>query len=365
MTCTGARVPGLAFGTVSDPFVAAALWTACGAFATSLLLLVAIAAMRWRLLRRLAREARLAARWNPLIAECAERVPERLPRFAARDAEALLFLWTRAQETLRGDAQRNLIQLAARGGLVAQAERLLRSRTPRQVLLAIVVFGHLRDRDKIHLLESLIGAAASLVSLSAAHALLRIDEPRGVARLLAAAARRDDWAVGQVAAILMDADPARVSMHLAAAIRTECQAPGHGPGLAQLLRLHATAHAESVRAAILEVLRHATDAEVLAAALAALGHPADAPRARERLEHPEWIVRVAAAQALHRLGSREDLPRLAHLLSDGNWWVRRRAAQALCALPGVRPEEVRALGASLADRFAADALAQALADLAA
>jgi HEAT repeat protein len=355
----------LAFGTISDPFVAAALWTACGTFATSLLLLVAIAAMRWRLLRRLAREARLDARWNPLIAECAERVPERVPGLAARDAEAVLLLWTRAQETLRGDAQRNLVELAARGGLVAQAERLLRSRTPRQELLAIVVFGHLRDRGKLPFLEGRVGDAGSLVSLSAAHALLRIDESRGVARLLSAAARRDDWAIGQVAAILMDADPARVAVHLAAAIRTERQAPGPGPGLAQLLRLHTTAHAESLRPAILEVLRHAMDAEVLAAALATLWHPADAGCARERLEHPAWIVRVEAAQALHRLGAREDLPRLARLLSDGNWWVRRRAAEALCSLPGVPAEEVRALGASLADRFAADALAQALADRAA
>lgn len=356
----------MAFGTVSDPFVAAALWTACGTFATSLLLLVAIAAMRWSLLRRLAREARLAARWNPLIAECAERVPGRVPGLAARDAEAVLLLWARAQETLRGDAQRNLVELAARGGLVAQAERLLCSRNPRQELLAIVVFGHLRDRGKLAFLESLVGGdAGSLVSLSAAHAMLRIDESRGVARLLSAAARRDDWAVGQVAAILMDADPARVAVHLAAAIRTERQAPGAGPGLAQLLRLHTTAHAESLRPAILEVLRHAVDAEVLAAALATLWHPADAGGARERLEHPAWIVRVEAAQALHRLGAREDLPRLARLLSDGNWWVRRRAAQALCALPGMRPEEVRALGASLTDRFASDALAQALADLAA
>jgi HEAT repeat protein len=60
---------------------------------------------------------------------------------------------------------------------------------------------------------------------------------------------------------------------------------------------------------------------------------------------------------------REDLPRLAVLLADANWWVRHRAAQALCALPGVRREEIRALAASLADRFAADALNQALADL--
>jgi HEAT repeat protein len=352
----------LVFGTVSDPLVAAALWTGCGAFATSLSLLAAIAVMRWRLLRRLAREARLAARWNPLIAECAERAPERVPAVAARDAETGLMLWARAQETLRGDARRYLVQLATRSGLDRHAERLLRSRRPSRRLLAIVVFGHLGDAGKMPLLDELVSGAGSLASLTAAHAMLRIDESRGVARLLAAAPRRDDWPIGQVAAILRDADPARVAVHLVAAIRTELRDPGDGPGLAQLVRLHGTAHAESMRPAVLEVLAHASDTEALAAALGALWHPADAERARAHLAHPEWIVRVAAAHALRRVGAREDLPRLARLLADGNWWVRHRAAQAICALPGVPLEEIRALVASVGDRFAADALVQAMAD---
>lgn len=355
----------MVFGTVSDPFVAAALWSAVGALGTSLLLLATIGVIRWRLLSRLAREARLGKRWNPLIAECAERVPERLPRVVERDAMTVLLLWTQAQETLRGDAQRNLNALAMRVGLAAHAERLLRSGNARDELLAIVVFGHLRDRGKVELLERLVTDGGPLASLAAAHALLRVDQSRGIASLLAAAARRDDWAVGQVAAILMDADPARVAVHLAAAIRAERRAPGEGPGLPQLLRLHGTAKAEEMRATIQEVLALAADPEALSAALAALWHPADADRARERLEHPEWIVRLAAAQALQRLGAREDLPRLARMLTDGNWWVRRRAAQALCALPGVSTKELHGLAASLADRFGGDALTQALADLAA
>ena len=329
------------------------------------MLLAAIALLRWRLLRRLAREAQLAEHWNPLIAECAERVPARVPRVAARDAEAVLLLWARAQETLRGEARGNLVQLAVQAGLVGHSNRMLRSGRPRHELLAIVVFGHLRDSAKVGLLESRIGEAGSLTSLAAGQALLRIDESRGIARLIAAAARRDDWAIGQVAAVLKDADPARVAVHLAAAIRSERREPGPGPGLAQLLRLHGTAQAESMRPAVLEVLRNASDAEVLAAALATLWHPTDADRARERLRHAEWIVRVAAVHALRRLGAREDLPRLALLLTDANWWVRHRAAQALCALPGVPREEIRALVASLADPFAADALRQALADAAA
>src|SRR5262249_47177033 len=139
----------------------------------------------------------------------------------ARDAEAILLLWTRAQETLRGDAVANLVELATRARLPRHAERMLRSGRPRQQLLAIVVFGHLRDATKVPLFELQVVEAGPLVSLAAGQALLRVDESRGIARLIATAARRDDWAIGQVAAILKDADPSRVAVHLAAAIRTE------------------------------------------------------------------------------------------------------------------------------------------------
>jgi len=355
----------LGSGTVSDPFVVAALWVGCGAFAASFSILVAVALMRARLVRRTAREQRLAEQWNPLIAQCAEAVPPHLPPIADRDAERVLMLWTHAQEVLRGEAQQNLVELARRCGFRAHVERLLRAGRPRQELLALVVLGHLRSRSRIPLLERLVVEASSLVSLTAAHALLRIDESRGIACLVAAAARREDWALAQIVAILKDADPARVGMHLVAAIRGERRSPTTGPGLAQLVRLHGTAHAEALRPAVLEVLNAPADAEVLAAALGALWHPADVLHVRAHLSHPDWVVRVAAAHALKRLGEREDLPRLSHLLGDGNWWVRHRAAQALCALPGVALEELRQLRGSLTDRYAADALGQALADRAA
>src|SRR5262249_60727625 len=98
--------------------------------------------MRMRLVRRTARQQRLAALWNPLIAECAERVPKELPALKSRDAETVLILWTHAQETLRGEAQKNLVTLARRCGFLAQAERLLRSGRPRPELLAIRGLGH-------------------------------------------------------------------------------------------------------------------------------------------------------------------------------------------------------------------------------
>ena len=104
------------------------------------------------------------------------------------------------------------------------------------------------------------------------------------------------------------------------------------------------------------------DAEPLAAALAALSHPHDAPHARGFLGHADWRVRAAAARALRRIGSSEDFARLCAALGDPNWWVRYRAAQAVCELRGLDATELRALPDRLTDAFAADMLRQALAE---
>jgi hypothetical protein len=50
------------------------------------------------------------------------------------------------------------------------------------------------------------------------------------------------------------------------------------------------------------------------------------------------------------------------MLSDAHWWVRYRAARALLALPGMRPEVVESACSKLQDHFAADILAQAIAE---
>ena len=91
-------------------------------------------------------------------------------------------------------------------------------------------------------------------------------------------------------------------------------------------------------------------------------HPDDLAHVRRLLEHGEWSVRVAAARTLARLGEKSDFARLCARLADASWWVRHRAAQALCNLPGVARSELEALARSSTDRFAADALHQALAE---
>ena len=352
----------MAFGTVSDPLLTAALWTGCGALAATAGLLLAVVIMRLRLLGRLGHEQRVAALWNPLLAECAERVPAVLPPLLARDTESFMVLWCRAQESLRGEAQDHLREVARRLGIEADAQRMLASGVLREELLALVTLGNLRSRVLAPQIQILIPHRPSLVSLTAAQALVRIDPDLGVPRLLAATARRDDWPLARVVSMLRECDPQIVGAMLSAALRTELHRDRSGAGLARLLHLHATAHGETLRAAVLEVLQTATSADALTAALGALWHPEDVSHARRLLAHAEWPVRVAAAKALGRFGGREDFERLCVTLADRIWWVRYRAAQALCNLPQVDGAELVAVANRIADRFAADILRQALAE---
>jgi HEAT repeat protein len=357
----GAPADALVFGTVSDPLLAAALRTACGALFATFALLIVIAVMRVRLLRRLERERRLAALWNPLLAQWAAGVRDSLPRLRPRDAESFLLLWCRAQESLRGEAQVHLREMARRLGVEAWTGRLLRSRRIDRRLLALVTLGHLRMRDHAAWLHTLVSSAPPVVSVTAARALMRIDANICVPPLLAATARRDDWPLAAVGSILRECDPQLVGPMLVAAIRSAL-AKDDAEGVARLLRLHGAAHAETLRDAVLEVIATAVAPEPLAAALAALWHPQDLGHARRLLAHPAWFVRVAAARAIGRFAGQDDVARLAAALADPSWWVRYRAAQALCSIPGMGSAELGALTARLTDRFAADMLRHVIAE---
>jgi HEAT repeat protein len=318
--------------------------------------------LRLRLLYRLSRERLLEARWLPLLAECTLQVPSPIPPLAKRDTEAFLVLWCRTQESVRGDAQARLRELGRRVGVEAQAERLFGARSLRRRILGTIALGHVGSRKRLRDMEALLPDGPPAVALSAAQALLRIEGERALSSVLTCAARRDDWPLSTVASILKEVDAAQVAPRLAAVIESELRHAGAPASLARLLRLHPSAQAEALRPAVVAVLSSCQDADALAAALGAVIHPDDLAHVRRLLEHGEWAVRVAAARALARLGEKSDFPRLAARLADASWWVRHRAAQALCNLPGVARSELEALARCNADKFAADALIQALAE---
>lgn len=349
------------FATASDPHVRAALWSAGAALAVTVVLLAAVLAMRARLLYRLARERDITARWIPLIAQCTESGAATLPALSRRDADHFVLLWCRAQDSLRGQSRDHLREMARRLGADVHARRMSRSRSLRRRLVGIVALGHLHARAFAASLQAQATTAATVPSLVAAKALVRIDASIGVPCVLSVAARRLDWPLASVATILKECASESVGPALSSAIRI-AMSRGDDVGVERLLRLHITAEAHAVRTAVRDVLAASINAEVLAAALAAISDPGDIAHARRLLCHPEWFVRVAAARALGRIGDRHDVAGLTRALRDSSWWVRHRAAQALLQLPGMDAAQISEMAARQTDRYAADMLHQVLAE---
>jgi hypothetical protein len=351
----------LDFATVSDPHAKVALWSAAAALAVTVALIVAILAMRVRYWRRLRVERDAASFWIPWIARCTDSVAADLPALDRRDADHFVLLWCRAQDSLRGESQELLREMARRLGADVHARWMFRTRSLRRRLVGTVALGHLHALDLVPSLQQQIESGPALPSLVAAKALVRIDAATGISCVLSAAVRRQDWPLASIATMLKECESESVGPALSSAIRSAMSRGDHA-GMERLLRLHITTETHAMRSVVHDVLAASTNAEVLAAALAALADPDDITYARRLLCHPEWFVRVAAARVLARLGNEDDVPGLTIALRDSSWWVRHRAAQALSQLPGMEPDMLADMAARQTDPYAADMLRQILAE---
>ena len=351
-----AHALAVAFTAPADPILAAAYWTGIGALGLTLLLGAQIIRLRMALRRRERREARALARWRPVLsAAIIGETPDELPRLSDSERPHFIKLWVHLQASLRGEASLALNAVARRLGVAIDARAML-ARGPRtDRLLATLLLGHLRDRKSWDTLRDMTNSPDVTLSLSALWALVRIDPPAAAAYLTPLFIERDDWAMSHVAGILKEASApvAGVLADLLPALPPE--------RLPRALRI-----AEALRIVLPDDLLSgalaAADIELVTAALRIVDTPGLLLQVRELLAHPDWQVRVLAAKALGRIGDRSDVDRLVALLADREWWVRYRAAQAVVELPWLGTAELDALQAALTDRFAADILAQVIAE---
>lgn len=347
--------------TASDPFVQAAAWLGAGSLAVALAMLIGVVLVRLRLKAQQAREQDLARTWQPLLAQCLDRVPALLPRLAARDAGAFLRLWIRTQESLRGDASLALNELAQRLAIERTALDLLAGRNVRLQLLALAALGHLRLASTAAAVRAHVSDPRPWLSLAAAQAWLRIDEADALPSLLRMATERDDWSVARVAGMLRGASTLPMGKALAVAIALAL--PPVAPArLVRLLKLAAVANPALVHGSARLVFERSEDPEAIGAALALLHGPGDAEAARRHGLHTHWYVRMEAVRALGRVGTPVDLYLLVRSLGDPHWWVRYRAAQALAGSTWLPGAELDRVAAGLRDRFAVEILREARAE---
>jgi hypothetical protein len=297
------------------------------------------------------------ARWRPLLLAAAAGEAVRPLPLLRRERDAVMLLWNRLQDGLRGRSHDDLNSFAAALGLGTLARRHAAGRGGGKRLIGLRTLGHLGSPDDWDRMLALLADPRSQVSLAAARALLRVDAKRAAGPVIDEFLARSDWPVPRLGTLLREAGADAVGWALAD--RLLDRPPSEQVRLLPLARVTEAPGRGSV---IEAVLARASEPAVLSAALQQVHGPGSLRRVIELCAHTDWQVRSYAALALGRLGDAGERARLVKMLGDREWWVRYRAAQALLGLPGVDPVSVRALHAGLQDRYARDMIRQVAAE---
>lgn len=344
----------------SDSLLRVAAIAAQLSLASTALMLLAVFWMHWRRRAAEARRRAFVARWRPVLAavalDCAPP-PGALPPLKRGEFKLFLEEWIAIHEALDRSACKGLETLSRRLGVGERAARMLRRvRTPDR-LLGTIALGHVGDPSHWDALLAETDSRNLTLSLAAARALVRLDPRRAMAALMPVIERREDWPHTRLWPLLQEAGPAAVTAPLIESIRRS-----DPEQQARLVRFLPLANESAADPLIAELLETSDSDRLLGACLSVVSNPAALPAIRRLTSHPRWHVRMFAAKALGRLGQPGDEDVLQAMLGDPEWWVRYRAAQALIALPWMRGGRAEALRDALQDRFARDAMDQALAE---
>lgn len=321
------------------------------------LLLAQILGLRVLLAHRKRHQARFRAVWAPLLATVIDTYPPRLPRLPRRDVISFLLIWNVFQESLRDRSKERLNRVARRLHVNRVAARLVRRRGVRDRLIAVTAIGHLGEASVWPDLERIAEFDETVLSLSAARAMLRIDARRGADRVISLLARRADWPAANLATMLAEAGPDAISDALVHAARL-----ADGPQAPRVIRLLELVHVDAASPVIRGILETSDDAEAVTACLRVVQDPALLDLVRRRTTDERWQIRLQAVRALGRMGSRSDEWYLIRALEDANWWVRYRAARALAQLPAMDAQRLHRLSHTVDDRYGRDMLRQVIAE---
>lgn len=347
----------MGYATLSDPLLRVAVFSGLAVFLLIIVLLAAIAILRYTVDRRRRMEQLLSERWQPVFFHAVEGIPFAVPRVYGRDREMILLIWIHFTESIRGDARLRLCQLALDLKLDRTALKLLLRRNVRHRLMAIVALGRMRSSAVWDQLVELVASPNPMLSLLAARSLLQIDASRASPIVVGELIRRDDWQLVKVRTMISEAPPNAIASHLMEALASAT--PENIPRLLSL-----TLNVGDAWAVVESMLSTESSSELLIAALKACNDSRALEPVRQLALHTDWIVRAQAAMALGRIGVEEDGLRLRAMLSDPEWWVRYRAGISLVQMPFASRKKLEQMCNQLSDRFAADILRQVLAETA-
>lgn len=323
----------------------------------SMILCLFIVIIRFFLYVEEVRNKKLAALWRPIFAECLYSIPKALPVIKKNEQFSFMLLWTYFQESLRGDSKDKLNVLARCVNLNALAIKYLGHKNKAKRLVAIMTIGHLGDRTAWKDLRAIAkGEESTVLSLTAANALCKIDGKFAAPVVIPLIRYRKDWPANKIGTLLFEIGPYHIAEPL-----IDCIADAESDDKARLISFLRFCSHEKALPVIRKIMERNPAEQIIANCLKLLGYFADKRDLeiiKKYLDHDLWYIRVQAVNAFGKIATIADQHYLIKRLTDKEWWVRYRAAQALIALPYMTESMFAQIITVCKDRFARDILIQ-------
>jgi HEAT repeat protein len=345
------------FLTSANARVVFAFWLGVVVVAMAMLMLVVILVMRQVVASRERNRERASKLWRGVLLDAMHGTTVKVPALPRRDLAGFVDAWNGVHQSLGDDDNPGLQRVAREVGLERHLYIAIDQGNFHNRVMSIIALGFLKSATHFDKLARYLDDRSTIISLSAARALMHIDPSRAVTMLVPHIVSRNDWPQGGVAQILHEVQPAIVSKEL-----SEVALQANADVAPRLIRFLADVSPVEAAPVIRSILAAPPDDHLVSTCLQVMTQPEDLDLVRALLVHERWHVRMHAAAAIGRLGTTGDDALLLPLLGDAQWWVRYRAAQALTRLPHIDEQAMQNIRAGQTDRFACDVLDQVMAE---
>ncbi len=293
--------------------------------------------------------------WRPILAEMMQAYPDNIPKLQRKHRHVFLHEWNKFYFMLRGETTHRLQKLSRQQGLDIVARKYIDNRNMRKKLLGIVTLGHMQEYSIWDNLIDFVHSEHSILSLTAAQALVDIDSKTAIPFLMPHIIKRHDWPLARVAMMINSADSAQLTTALSKAIDAAST-----EDIPHILKFLSSSYFDPEVSKLCDRLSTSDDNRVIATCIKIAKDEQGLMLARKHASNPEWYIRLHVATVLGRMGLQEDVKILIKLMSDAEWWVRYRSAQSLAQMPFIHTEDLTKIRDNLQDRYARDILQQVI-----
>ncbi len=295
--------------------------------------------------------------WRPILAEMMQTYPDNIPKLQRKHRHVFLHEWNKFYFMLRGETSGRLQKLSRQLGLDVVAKKYISNKNMRNKLLGIVTLGHMQETSTWNQLIDFVHSEHSILSLTAAQALVDIDSENAMPFLMPHIIKRRDWPLARVAMMINTSNSSQLTAALSKAIEQASE-----KDIPHILKFLSSSYFDPEISKLCDRLSHSDDNRVIATCIKIAKDEHGLMLARKHANSPEWYIRLHVATVLGRMGLQEDVETLIKLMSDTEWWVRYRSAQSLAQMPFINADDLKKIHDNLQDRYARDILQQVISE---